>query len=239
MTPIQRVRTTASILAMIIYGWLNADAQLLPQYIQQHQEQSANKEASIGKVLYIGDSMTGWLAERMNAYGAENGFEVATVVWDGSTIRKWGDSAKLKSIISRENPDAVFISLGLNELLEPNPEGRLESAVDNILSAVGDRKLVWIGPPSWPGRGNGDRLIAWLSDKLGSNRFFNSSSLSLQRQGKNNPHPTREAVIQWTDSIVSWIRQNPTLNFTSFDKPVKKQMLRSRSYKYIRMKEKL
>lgn len=194
---------------------------------------------TIKKVLYIGDSMTGWLSERLNAYGAENGFVVSTVMWDGSTIRKWGTSTKLKSIIDREKPDVVFVSLGLNELLEPNPEKRLAANVDNILRAVGNRKLVWIGPPSWPGKGKGEKLVNWLSNKLGPTQFYNSSSLTLNRQSKTNPHPTRAAVITWTDSIVSWLKANAALNFASLNKPVKTNMLRGKSFTYLRMRDRL
>ncbi|MCM1484004.1 MAG: hypothetical protein NC043_06685 [Muribaculaceae bacterium] len=200
---------------------------------------SSATNASIKKILYIGDSMTGWLAERLNAYGAVNGFEVSTVVWDGSTIRKWGSSGKLKSIIDRENPDAVFVSLGLNELLEANPEVRLTSAVDNILDAVGHRKLVWVGPPSWPGRGTGDRLVNWLSKKLGASRFFNSAGLTLQRQSRTNPHPTRPAVMTWTDTLINWIKQNPALDFPLLNKPTKTQMLRGKSFTHLHMKDRL
>ncbi|MCM1347992.1 MAG: hypothetical protein NC338_01155 [Firmicutes bacterium] len=194
---------------------------------------------NIKKVLYIGDSMTGWLSERLNAYGAANGFEVSTVMWDGSTIRKWGNSTKLKSIIDKQNPDVVFVSLGLNELLEHNPERRLGTALNNILKAVGNRKLVWVGPPSWPGKGKGEKLNNWLSNKLGPNRYFNSSNLTLQRQSKTNPHPTRNAVITWTDNLVSWLRKNPDLKFQSLNAPAKSAMKRGKHFTYLRMRDKL
>ena len=35
----------------------------------------------IKNVLFIGDSMTGWMADRLNAYGEKNGFKVSSVVW--------------------------------------------------------------------------------------------------------------------------------------------------------------
>ncbi len=97
-----------------------------------------DSDAYIKKVLFIGDSMTGWMAERLNAYGRANGFEVATVVWDGSTIRKWADSPRLSSLIRQQDPDAVFVSLGMNELLEKNPRTRLESSMTKLKKAFGD-----------------------------------------------------------------------------------------------------
>lgn len=232
-----------ALLCLLMAGLFSTEMELMAQKRRQKVPvatvQHNRKPGDIKKVLYIGDSMTGWLAERLNAYGFENGFEVATVVWDGSTIRKWGKSPKLKSIIDREKPDVVFVSLGLNELLESNPEKRLQTSFDNIVKAVGKRKLVWIGPPSWPGKGKGERMVGWLSNKLGPNRFFNSSSITLARQSKTNPHPTRNAIIGWTDIIVNWLRRNPTLSFTSLKKPVKHKMLRGKSYTYLRMRDKL
>lgn len=84
------------------------------------------------KILFIGDSMTGWLAERLGAYGKENGFEVATVIWDGSTIKKWGTSPKLTSLIATHQPDALFVSLGMNDLFETNPAAKYKSAMEAI-----------------------------------------------------------------------------------------------------------
>lgn len=192
----------------------------------------------IEKVLFIGDSMTGWMAERLNAYGEANGFEVATIVWDGSTIGKWGSAANLSSIIEKQNPDAVFISLGLNELFERNPS-RLNGAVDNILKAVGNRDLLWVGPPSWPGHSEGEVLNNWLEKKVGSDRFFRSFGLKLSRQGAKNPHPTRAGIIDWIDTVVEWIPDNTSLNFKSLNAPAPDRMSRGKVFIYKRMKETL
>lgn len=193
----------------------------------------------IKKVLFLGDSMTGWLAEALNGYGKINGFEVATIVWDGSTIMKWASSPALKKTIDTQNPDAVFISLGMNELFEKKPETRLGPALRKILQAVGDRKLVWVGPPSWPGQKKGTALNDWLAKELGSRSFFRSYDLMLPRQGARNPHPTRQGMIQWVDSLVNWISDNPDLEFPSLRKPEKERMVRGRTFIYKRMKEKL
>lgn len=192
------------------------------------------------KVLFIGDSMTGWLSERLNAYGEENGFEVSTVVWDGSTISKWGNSPKLSSIINQHNPDAIFISLGMNELFEPKPEVKLKKAVDNIREAAGNRPLLWVGPPSWPGHDNkGQILNDWLESELGSDSYFRSSGLKLQRQSAKNPHPTRQGIIQWMDSVVRWIPQHADVDLPGINAPEGSKMSRGRDFVYKRMKETL
>ena len=44
-------------------------------------------------------------------------------------------------MVEEDDPDAVFISLGMNELFWRSPTGKLKSAVEGILSAVGTRAL--------------------------------------------------------------------------------------------------
>ena len=134
---------------------------LLPVWARA-QESAADDRPVARKILFLGDSMTGWLSERLNAYGKENGFEVATVVWDGSTIKKWGSSPRLTSMITRQDPDAIFISLGMNELFEANPDSQLRSRLEAIVGAAGDIPVIWIGPPSWPGHNKGETLNKWL-----------------------------------------------------------------------------
>lgn len=174
----------------------------------------------VKKVLVMGDSMTGWMGERLNSYGKENGFEVATIVWDGSTIKKWGAaSAKAKSYVDEINPDAVIICLGLNECAERNPESLLAKPLNEILKAVGDRPLLWVGPPSWPGKDYGEPFNSWLSEKLGTGRYFYSRDLKLPRQTSTNPHPSREGMNEWTDAIVEWIPGNASFSLPGYDKP--------------------
>lgn len=192
------------------------------------------------KILFIGDSMTGWLAERLNAYGEENGFEVSTVVWDGSTISKWGRSPKFAELVKKQNPDAVFISLGMNELFELHPDRKLKGAVENIRHAIGDRPLLWVGPPSWPGHdGNGKVLNDWLEKELGDSLFYRSSGLKIPRQSPGNPHPTRAGMVAWIDSVVSWMPEHAAVTLPGIKKPEGARMSRGKHFIYKRMKENL
>lgn len=200
---------------------------------------SPEKPGPVKKVLFIGDSMTGWLSERLNAYGEENGFEVSTVVWDGSTISKWGNSLKLPSIIKEQNPDAVFISLGMNELFEPHPDLKLKGAVEKIRSAIGNRPVLWVGPPSWPGHDKGKILNDWLEEKLGDDSYFRSTDLHLPRQSAKNPHPTREGMVQWMDSVISWMPDHAAVKLPGISKPEGMRMSRGKTFVYKRMKENL
>ena len=209
---------------------------LLPVWARA-QESAADDRPVARKILFLGDSMTGWLSERLNAYGKENGFEVATVVWDGSTIKKWGSSPRLTSMITRQDPDAIFISLGMNELFEANPESQLRSRLEAIVGAAGDIPVIWIGPPSWPGHNKGETLNKWLADNLGEGHFYRSFDLTLPRQSKTNPHPTREGMIKWMDSAVEWIQKDGAVRLPGIKKPAGEQMSRGKTFIYKRMKE--
>ncbi len=190
------------------------------------------------KILFIGDSMTGWLSERLNAYGRENGFDVATVVWDGSTISKWGTSSKLTSLIEEQNPDAVFISLGMNELFEAHPS-KLKGAVEHIKAAAGGRPILWVGPPSWPGHDKGAVLNDWLKNEMGEDSYFSSLHLTLPRQSAKNPHPTKEGMVEWMDAIVEWMPDHAAVKLPGITKPDGNKMVRGNTFVYKRMKESL
>lgn len=192
----------------------------------------------VHKVLLIGDSMTGWLADRLTAYGNANGFEVATVLWDGSTIAKWSDSSKLQSIIDNSGADAVFISLGMNELFEAHPQ-RLEPEVDRIMEAIGQRPFLWIGPPSWPGHDKGETLNAWLQEKLPEGAFFRSFDMELPRQSSTNPHPTRKGSNEWMDRITEWIPDHATFTLPLESTPEPGKIARGKEFRYVRMKQTL
>lgn len=204
-----------------------------------HLPAFAQEDRPIKNVLFIGDSMTGWMAERLEAYGIENGFEVSTVLWDGSTISKWGTGNRIGNLITKYKPDAVFISLGMNELLEKFPQKRLDSYVENIKKQLGEIPYLWIGPPSWPGKGNGEILNKWLESKLPSGHYFISSNLNLGRQSKTNPHPTKEAIQQWMDKVAEYVDNSRIMNFESLRKPSGVQMKRGKVFIYKRMKETL
>lgn len=195
--------------------------------------------STVRKVLFIGDSMTGWMAERLNAYGDKDGFEVATVVWDGSTIQKWANSPNLGRIIREQHPDAVFISLGMNELFEKNPQTRLKQSLDKLKKTIGDIPMLWIGPPSWPGHNEGEILDSWLNKELGDSAYFRSLDLDLPRQSKSNPHPSREGIATWIDTVAEWIPMNSGIKFKSLAPPEGKSFLRGKVYIYKKMNEQL
>ncbi len=192
----------------------------------------------VKKVLFIGDSMTGWMAERLNAYGDENDFEVATIVWDGSTLSKWAKTPNLKEVIEEQAPDAIIVSLGMNEMFESKPD-RFKGELDTIVSAFGETPFLWIGPPSWPGHSQGQIFNDWLAENLGEGNYFSSLNLDLPRQSKSNPHPTRHGIEEWIDQVVEWMPENSHINLPVVNLPEDGKMTRGKTFIYKRMTEKL
>lgn len=197
-----------------------------------------NQLEPVKKVLFIGDSMTGWMAERLNAYGDENNFEVATIVWDGSTLSKWADTPDLAEIIAEQNADAIIVSLGMNEMFESNPS-RFKGELDKITESFGQTPFLWIGPPSWPGHSEGEIFDTWLSENLGKGNYFSSLALELPRQSKSNPHPTRQGIEKWIDDVVAWMPENSHINLPLINMAEEGKMSRGKTFIYKRMNQKL
>jgi len=196
---------------------------------------AAADAVEVKKVLFIGDSMTGWLAERLNAYGRENGFVVAAEIWDGSTIRKWGATPRLAKLMKDHKPDVVFVSLGMNELYETNPSRRLQPSFNKMMKAIGKTPVVWIGPLSWPGKKFSGALDKWLAGQLGTGHYYNSGGLKVPRQSSTNPHPTRNGASQWMDAVVTWLRTGGAVALPGYKLPSKKKMIRPKFFNYRRM----
>lgn len=193
----------------------------------------------IKKILLIGDSMTGWLGMRLQAYGEVNGFEVATVYQDGSTVQKWATTDRLRQTLEEYDPDLVFVSLGGNNLFESNPQRNLNDHVNKILNTIGDRPYIWIGPTSWQTRQGGEILVEWLKEKHGEGNFFDSFDLKIERLSRSNVHPTKKGSIYWMEQFLDWIWNETDLNFKSLDSPGPDAVSKGPIFIYKRMKETL
>ena len=195
---------------------------------------------SVERVLFIGDSMTGWLAERFEAYGERNGFSASTVVWDGSTLTKWVNSNKIPQFIDTYKPDVVFICLGMNDMLATDPERRMAAPLAKLKSQLGPTPFVWIGPPTWPGRSNGAGFNEWMEKNIrGNGHYFRSQEEKLARQSAKNPHPTRAACARWMDAVVKWLPTTSLPFPRDMSTPPPSEMKKGKNYIYRRMKQPL
>lgn len=205
---------------------------------------SVSAERPVAKrIFFFGDSTTGWMIDRLNAYGEKNGFEVSGLTWDGATMKKYANnSAALGKYIKNAKPDAIFISLGMNEMGSKNPAAQLASSLTKLKSTIGNIPVIWIGPCSWPGKASdyGHAFDKWLGAQLGSDHYYSCINLSIPRQSKTNPHPTRSGINTIIDKVMSWIASNKAaIALPGYSKPAKEYSRPKTGYTYRRMKQSL
>ena len=155
------------------------------------------------QVLIFGDSMLEWLAKRLCDYTMENGYELTSVIWYSSSTRIWAQTDTLDFFLDRIRPDFVMLCLGSNELFVRDLQKR-DKYIATIVSKIGNRPFLWIGPPNWkPDTGINDLI----RKNVGPERFFESRRLELDR-ADDEVHPTRVAAAQWMDSVATWMRSS-------------------------------
>lgn len=157
-------------------------------------------DSTTQSILLIGDSMTMNLALRLAQYAKANGHEFHAVNWDSSGTVKWAKSKHLAEYVEEYGATYVFISLGANELYLKNPSSH-RPYVDSIISQVGGRPYVWIGPPNWK---EDEGLNDMLEMACAPGSYFRSAGMEFRRK-KDGIHPTRESSAQWIDSVVRWM----------------------------------
>jgi acyl-CoA thioesterase-1 len=155
-------------------------------------------------VLHVGDSMVGGdlgltraLERRFSAEGAKfvHDYKVS------ESIVSFDHSPKLKSLIEKNRPDIVIITLGTNDVFVPYPAS-LAGNVRNIVKRVGAAECYWMGPPTWkPDTG----IVQVLKDNVAPCKFFDSSNLKLQRGG-DGIHPTDRGGAEWATSFWTYFR---------------------------------
>ncbi len=161
------------------------------------------------RILLTGDSMVEGLMFAFKDYAEENGHDLFPAIWYSSSTLVWGQSEQLKKLIDYYKPTIIFMALGSNELFIRNIIEDRAKYVENILSQVGDIKLIWIGPPNWkPDTG----INQLLESKLGKKRFFLSKDLQLAR-ARDGAHPTRGASRIWADTLFKWVQSQSSFPF--------------------------
>ena len=159
-------------------------------------------------VLHVGDSMVGGNFGLTKALEARFTNEGAKFIHDykvSESIVSYDRSPKLKDLLAKHRPDIVLITLGTNDVFVPYPIAMVGN-VRNIVGRVGLRECYWMGPPTWkPDTG----IVQVLRDNVAPCKFYDSSSLKLQRAG-DGIHPTDRGGAEWASSFWSFFRPNAT-----------------------------
>jgi acyl-CoA thioesterase-1 len=159
-------------------------------------------------VLHVGDSMVGGNLGLTKALEQKFIAEGAKFVRDykvSESIVSYDHSPKLKSLVEKHQPDIVIITLGTNDVFVPYPASMVGN-VKNIVKRVGARECYWMGPPTWkPDTG----IVQVLKDNVAPCKFYDSSSLKLQRAG-DGIHPTDRGGAEWATGFWTFFRATPS-----------------------------
>jgi acyl-CoA thioesterase-1 len=156
-------------------------------------------------VLHVGDSMVGGQWGLTRALEQKFAAEGARLVRDykvSESIISYDKSSKLKDLLAKHRPDIIILTLGTNDVFVPYPASMAVN-VQNIVKRIGNRECYWMGPPTWkPDTG----IVQVLRDNVAPCKFFDSSSLKLQRAG-DGIHPTDRGGADWASSFWTFFRQ--------------------------------
>ncbi len=160
------------------------------------------------RILFFGDSMVEGLSMRFSDYAVENGHQLFSVCWYGSSIGAWASAPdSISSMLAWARPDYVVVSLGGNELRATDLDRRMEN-IRKIQSRLGTLPTVWIAPPSWVRK---PTITGAILSVVGPKRYFDSTRLTYTR-GSDNMHPTFNSSARWMDSIAVWMSSPQTLH---------------------------
>lgn len=154
-------------------------------------------------ILFIGDSMLERLSPRIAAYAEENGHQMNTVIWYGSSTEVWATSGRAKECIQKYRPDYIIISLGGNELFVNDIIARRTKYVKQIVAEFADIPYVWIGPPNWKKDTGINKMIQSVVPK--GNFYLSYTPDQHYDRAKDGAHPTPASAAKWADRICKWI----------------------------------
>lgn len=154
-------------------------------------------------ILFIGDSMLERLSPRIAAYAEENGHQMNTVIWYGSSTEVWATSGRAKECIQKYRPDYIIISLGGNELFVNDIIARRTKYVKQIVADFAGIPYVWIGPPNWKKDTGINKMIQSVVPK--GNFYLSYTPDQHYERAKDGAHPTPASAAKWADRICKWI----------------------------------
>jgi hypothetical protein len=147
------------------------------------------------RVLHVGDSMAPLVGNYLRPmFSGERRYYVQSV--PSTSTFDWGSKRLLQEAMYKYDPDLVLISLGSNELFDPNPERRA-GAIRQIVEDTRGRPCLWIGPPLWK---KDTGFLRVLEANLGHCRYFDSTSLRLPRM-EDGRHPSWTGGYAWASAV--------------------------------------
>jgi hypothetical protein len=155
------------------------------------------------RVLHIGDSFGGALGIELNKVLTQAGVKSRLEYETATYIPTWAYSKKLPTLLQSFNPDLVLISLGANELENPEPEKRAP-LIKKLVKSLGGRSCVWIAPVLWDGAKA--RLLEVIAANVSPCVYLDSNRVvkKMPRAG-DKIHPSMPARPDWALATARWL----------------------------------
>ena len=190
------------------------------------------KDMSPQRFLFVGDSMVEPIAHFFWNYAVENGHELYTVTWYGSSSYSWGLTKTLDHYIEECKPTFVILCMGSNELTIKDMN-TVTKNVNSILEKIGDLPFVWIGPPSYT-KDNPNAVKRWIDNGyndqimslVGGDRFFDSRDMVMDR-ARDGLHPTMKSAVVWMDQLAEWMTSELTRHPVVLNAPLEKSPIQN------------
>lgn len=152
--------------------------------------------ASAQRVLHIGDSMVPLVGNYLRQVFRKDGRRYEIVSIPSSSTLSWARENRLRDAMYRYDPEVVIISLGSNELFDPNPERRAPS-IRQIVAETRGRPCLWIGPPAWK---KDKGFLSVLKANVAPCQYFDSEKLELDRMADGR-HPSWTGSYAWAAAV--------------------------------------
>ncbi len=156
--------------------------------------------AQAERVLHVGDSMVPLVGNYLRKVAWSKGKKYYIQSVASSSSLDWGSKRWLQDAMYKYDPDLILISLGSNELFDPDP-GRRASAVRQIVDDTRGRPCLWIGPPLWK---KDTGFIEVVKKNLGHCQYFDSSKLDLPRM-EDGRHPNWTGGWRWASAVYKFL----------------------------------
>jgi lysophospholipase L1-like esterase len=175
----------------------------------------ASQAAALPKgttVLHIGDSFAGALGLDLNRELKAAGVHSVLKYQTSSYIPGWASGKEIELYLANYNPDLVLVTLGANELQIPDPQERVRT-IHKLVSRIGQRPCVWIGPPLW--QGARPALLEVIRAECAPCLYLDSTAhLPNLARARDGIHPSGPARTEWAALVVHWLSEHRDPNGT-------------------------
>lgn len=154
-------------------------------------------------VLHVGDSFAGALGIELNKTLEKAGVRGLLRYETSTYIPTWAHDKKFPEYLAQYKPDLVLVSLGANELQNPEPEKRIP-LIRKIVDKIGNRSCVWVAPVLWEGAN--PRLLEIIKANVAPCVYLDSNQfIRHMPRARDKIHPSMDARPDWANVVARWL----------------------------------